>query len=97
MGELCHNSYQSQSSGMIFKKVSLVSAKWLKYMLLKLQKYNLQVQYKKGAEMHTAYFLSRTFTDNNNRKKQQQQDASTSQADGMDTLAIEGMECKLEL
>ena len=38
-------------------------------MLLKLQKYNLQVQYKKGAEMHTAYFLSRTFTDNNDRKK----------------------------
>ena len=54
---------------MIFKKVSLVSAKWLKYMLLKLQKYNLQVQYKKGAEMHTAYFLSRTFTDNNDEKK----------------------------
>ena len=66
-------------------------------MLLKLQKYNLQVQYKKGAEMHTAYFLSRTFTDNNDEKKKQHQDASTSQADGMDTLAIEGMECKLEL
>ena len=47
--------------------------------------------------MHTAYFLSRTFTDNNDRKKQQQQDASTSQADGMETLAIEDMECKLEL
>ena len=35
-------------------KVSLVAPKWLQCMLLKLQKYNLQVWYQKGAEMHIA-------------------------------------------
>ena len=46
---------------MIFKK-SLVSApKRLQRMLLRLQKFDLDVQYKKGTEMHLADALSRAF------------------------------------
>ena len=58
-------------------------------MLLKLQKYNLQVQYKRGAEMHIANFLSRTFTDRKGEEQKQQQNASKGQADDIDILAIE--------
>ena len=58
-------------------------------MLMKLQKYNLQVQYKGGAEMHIANFLSRTFTDRKGEEQKQQQNASKGQADDMDILAIE--------
>ena len=56
-------------------------------MLLKLQKCNLQVQYKRCGEMHI-YFLSRTFTDKSEEQKQQQ-DTSTSQADNMAVLPVE--------
>ena len=53
----------------ILKKALLAASKRLKCMLLKLQKYNLQVQYKRGVEMHIADFLSRTFTDNKDEEK----------------------------
>ena len=42
--------------------------------------------------MHIADFLSRTFTDNRGEERKQQHNASTSQADDMDILAIEDME-----
>ena len=48
----------------IFKKALLAAPKRLQFMLLKLQKYNRQVQYKRGVERHIADFPSRTFTDN---------------------------------
>ena len=67
----------------MLKKALLAVPKCLKCMLLKLQKYNLQVQYKRGVEMHIADFLSRTFTDNKG-EAQKQQNASTSQAHDMD-------------
>ena len=47
----------------IFKKKLLTAIKGLECILLKLQKHNLQVQYKRGVEMYIADFLSRTFTD----------------------------------
>ena len=58
-------------------------------MLLTLQKYNLQEQYKPGVEIHIAD--SRTFKDNKGEEKQEQ-DASTSQEDDMNILATEDME-----
>ena len=67
----------------MLKKALLAVPKCLQCMLLKLQKYNLQVQYKRGVEMHIADFLSRTFTDNKG-EAQKQQNASTSQAHDMD-------------
>ena len=76
----------------IFKKALLAAPKRLQCMLLRLQKCNLQVQYKRGVEMHIADFLSRTFTNNKGEEQMQQQNASTGQADDMDILAIEGME-----
>ena len=42
--------------------------------------------------MHIADFISRTFTGNKGEEQKQQQDASTSQADDNDILAIEDME-----
>ena len=48
----------------ILKKSLLAAPKRLQFMLLKLQKYNRQVQHKRGVEMHIADFLSRTFADN---------------------------------
>ena len=42
--------------------------------------------------MHIVEFLSNIFIDNKGKKQQQQQDTSTSQADDIDILAIEGME-----
>ena len=42
--------------------------------------------------MHIADFLSRTFTENRGAEHEQQQDASTSQVDDMDILAIEDIE-----
>ena len=56
----------------IFKKVLLAAPTWLQCMLLKLQKYSLQVQYKRGLEMHKADFLSRTFTNNKGEEQKQQ-------------------------
>ena len=53
----------------IFKKAQLVIPKWLQCMLLKLQKYNLQVQYKRDVEMQIADFISRTFTDMGEEQK----------------------------
>ena len=76
----------------IFKKALLAAPKRLQCMLLRLQKCNLQVQYKRGVEMHIADFLTRTFTDNKVEEQKQQQNASTSQADDMDILGIEDME-----
>ena len=81
-----HNTYRSQT---IFKKALQAAPKQLQCMLMKLQKYNLQVQYKGGAEMHIANFLSRTFTDRKGEEQKQQQNASKGQADDMDILAIE--------
>ena len=60
-------------------------------MLLNLQKCNLQVQYKRDADMHMVDFLSRAFTGSKDQEQKQQQDASTSQADDMSILAIEDM------
>ena len=62
----------------IFKKALLAASKRLQYILLKLQKYNLQVQYKRGVERHIADFLSRTFIDNRSEEQKQQHVASTS-------------------
>ena len=76
----------------VFKKALLEAHKGLQSMLLQLQKYNLQVQYKRGEEMHIAHFLSRTFTDNRGEEQKKQQDASTSQAGDMVVLAIEDIE-----
>ena len=56
----------------IFKKALLTAPKRLQCMLLKLQKYNLQVQYKRGVEMHIPDFLSRIFTDNKGQEQKQQ-------------------------
>ena len=58
-------------------------------MLLTLQKYNLQEQYKPGGEIHIAD--SRTFKDNKGEEKQEQ-GASTSQEDDMNILATEDTE-----
>ena len=58
-----------------FKKALLPATKQLQCMLWKLHKYNLQVQYKRGVEMHIADFLSRKFTDKG--EKQQLQNASS--------------------
>ena len=58
---------------------------------MKPQKYNLQAQYKRGVEIDSADFLSRTFTGNRGEEQKEQQGASTSQADDMDILAIENM------
>ena len=55
----------------IFKKALLTAPKRLQCMLLKLQKYNLQVQYKRGMEMHIPDFLSRIFTDNKGEEQKQ--------------------------
>ena len=47
----------------ILKKTLLAAPKRLQCMLLKLQKYNIQMQYERGVEMHRADHLPRTFTD----------------------------------
>ena len=57
-------------------------------MLLKLQKSNLQVQYKRGMEMHIVNFYSRTLTDNKGEEQKQQQEASTSKADHNEILVM---------
>ena len=55
-----HTDHKPQET--IFKKSLLTAPKRLQCMLLKLQKYSLQVRYKRGAEMHIADIISRTFT-----------------------------------
>ena len=40
-------------------------------MLLKVQKYNLQVQYKRDEDMHMVDFLSRAFTDRKDQEQKQ--------------------------
>ena len=48
----------------IFQKSLLNAPKRLQRMLLKLQRYNLKVSYKRGKEMYIADLLSRTFNNN---------------------------------
>ena len=60
-------------------------------MLLKLQKSNLQVQYKRGMKMHIVYFYSRTLTDNKGEEQKQQQEASAGQGDHNEILVMLNM------
>ena len=55
----------------IFKKALIAAPKGLQCMLLKLQKYNLQVQYKRDEGMHMVDFLSRAFTDSKDQEQKQ--------------------------
>ena len=65
-----HTAYKPLE--IIFKKVLLAAPKRLQCMLLKLQEYNLQVQYKRAVEVHIADFLSRTFIDNKGEERKKQ-------------------------
>ena len=61
IGKDTHVETDHKPLEIIFQKSLLNAPKRLQRMLLKLQKYNLKVSYKRGKEMYIADLLSRTF------------------------------------